>query len=141
MTRETDVANNRGGLTINERILLAEETIAMIVKDKEELRHDFDNYKMAHYTEHEYIKNEFNEQALYNQKIITKIDQVLDKLTIHMDNEKKAMKERISTGKEIREWSVFIIVILGAIFGTIAFINSTSNKINHVEPTITKSIK
>jgi hypothetical protein len=130
------IVNNREGLTIDERILLAEQTIEIIVKDKDSLRNDFETYKINHSNEHREIEGSFNKQALQNQRIENKIDQVLEKLSLHINGDKKIVKEKSSFAKEIREWSIFIIVILGAIVGGISFINSTTNKINHVQSTL-----
>lgn len=130
------MTSNREELTINERVLLAEQTIEIIVKDKDALRNDFETYKRNHNNEHREIEGSFNKQSLQNQRIESKIDQLLDKLTLHIGNDKKTSKEKSNLSKSIREWSIFIIVIIGAIFGGISFINSATNKVNHVQPTI-----
>jgi hypothetical protein len=127
--------NNKEALTINERVLLAEKTISELVKDKKELRSEFEIYITNHSIEHKTIDNNFHKQDLQNQDVLTKINEVLGKITAHVDIHIKNNNEKEKLSKKIREWVVFIIIIIGAIVGGIAFINSTMNKINHVQST------
>jgi len=130
--------NNKEGLTISERVLLAENTIAELVKDKKELRSDFEVYIASHSLEHKIIDTSFHKQDLQNIDTLNKISEVLGKITTHIEIHNKDYSDKGRLGKKIREWTMFIIIVIGALVGTISWINYTINKVNHVEPVKTE---